>query len=126
MKLSEIRGEDAIDVIADIIDPVTAIMADEEIQKMYRQSPRPATLTIAQTILKRQKKAILEILAYLNNEDPRTFKPSLIQLPIMLVGLINEVKENEELVSLFHSQPQMMASASFGAVTQTTEGTETM
>ena len=126
MKLSEIRGEAAIDVIADIFDPVTEIMADEEIKKMYQMKPRPHTLLIAQAILKRQKKAILEILAYLNNEDPKTFKPSLIELPVMLVNLINEVESHEELASLFQSQPQKMASVSFGAVTPTTEETDAM
>ena len=126
MKLSEIKGEDAIDVIADIIDPVTAIMADDVLKEMFTRVPRPATLTLAQAILKRQKKAILEILALLHNEKPEDFNPSLIELPVMLIGLINEIKEHEELESLFHSQPQKISSVSFGSATQNTEETETM
>ena len=124
MKLSEIRGVDAIDVIADIIDPVTVIMADADIREVITQ--KKPTLIIAKVVLKKQKKAILEILAYLNNEDPKDFKPSILELPVMLVNLINEIEQDEELMSLFHSQPQMMASVSSGAVTQNTEETETM
>ena len=126
MKLSEIKGVDAIDVIADIIDPITAIMADEEVKKLAEMKPKPPTLLIAKTILKRQKKAILEILAYLHGENPKTYNPSLIELPIMLVNLINEIQSNEELMSLFHSQPQMSSSVSSGAVMENTEETRTM
>ena len=126
MKLSEIKGVVAIDVIADIIDPITAIMADEEVKKLAEMKPKPPTLLIAKTILKRQKKAILEILAYLHGENPKTYNPSLIELPIMLVNLINEIQSNEELMSLFHSQPQMSSSVSSGAVMENTEETRTM
>lgn len=124
MKLSEIRGVDAIDVIADIIDPVTVIMADADIKEVISQ--KKPTLIIAKVVLKKQKRAILDILAILNNEDPKTFNPSIIELPIMLVNLINDIEGDKELMDLFHSQPQMMASVSSGAVTQNTEGTETM
>ena len=86
MRLSEIKGVDAIDVIADIIDPVTAILADKEIQEVIK-SKKPH-LMIAKTILKNQKEAIMEVLAILNQTDPKDFKPSLIELPIMLLQLV--------------------------------------
>lgn len=126
MKLSEIKGVDAIDAIADMLDPITAIMADEEIKKLMSMVPRPSTLTIATKIMKKKKKEILEILAVMHGENPETFSPSLIELPIMLVNLINEVQNNEELMSLFRSQHQMISNVSFGAVTGNTEETEIM
>lgn len=76
--------------------------------------------------MKRKKKEILEILATMHGENPETFSPSLIELPIMLVNLINEVQGNEELMSLFRSQHQMISNVSFGAVMENTEGTEIM
>lgn len=124
MRLSEITGVDAIDVIAEILEPVATILADEEIRKTIEA--RKPYLIIAKVILKRQKEAILEVLAILNQTDPREFKPSLIELPIMLVQLIQDIMENEELVSLFHLQEQMKASVSSIPVMETTEGTETM
>lgn len=126
MKLSEIKGVDAIDAIADMLDPITAIMADEEIKKLMSMVPRPSTLTIATKIMKKKKKEILEILAVMHGENPETFNPSLLELPIMLVNLINEVQNNEELMSLFHSQHQMISNVSFGAVMENTEETEIM
>jgi len=126
MKLSEIKGVDAIDAIADMLDPITAIMADDEIRKLMSMTPRPSTLTIATKIMKRKKKEILEILAVMHGENPETFNPSLLELPIMLVNLINEVQNNEELMSLFRSQHQMISNVSFGAVMGNTEETEIM
>ena len=122
MRLSEIKGEDAIDVIANILDPLTVILSDKEVEKVIKTG-KPKLL-IAKTLLSRQKKAILEILAYMNNADPKTFNPSLIELPVMLVQLIEDVMENEELASLFQSQGQTMASVSSGTVTEATEETE--
>ena len=124
MRLSEIKGTDAIDVIADIIDPITVILADKEIQKAI-ETKKPYLL-IAKTILKNQKEAILEVLAVLHKENPAEFKPSLIELPIMLVQLVQDIMENKELVDLFQLQEVKTASVSSFPVMQNTEGTETM
>ena len=124
MRLSEIKGTDAIDVIADIIDPVTVILADKEIQEAIES--RKPYLLIAKTILKNQKEAILEVLAVLHKEDPKEFKPSLIELPIMLVQLVQDVMNNKELVDLFQLQGVKTASVSSFPAMQNTEGTETM
>ena len=124
MRLSEIKGVDAIDVLADIIDPVAEILADEEIKKVIAEN-KPKII-IAKTILKQKNKEILEILAVLNGEDPKTYKPSLIQLPIMLLGLISDVMENKELTDLFQLQEQMRAGVSSIPATVTTEETEKM
>lgn len=119
MKLSEIRGEAAIDAIADIIDPVMDILADEEIQAEIK-SGKPRAMLV-KPILKLKKKEILTILAILNGEEPATFNPNLIQLPVMLLGLLNEIEENKELADLFQSQRQMKEGVSFGVVTDSTK-----
>ena len=124
MRLSEIKGEDAIDVIAEILEPAATILADPEV-KASMESKKPYIL-IAKTILKRQKKAILEVLAILDRKNPEEFKPSLIELPIMLVHLLEDIAENKELASLFHSQNPMMGSVSSGSVTENTKETEGM
>ena len=124
MRLSEIKGVDAIDVIADVIDPITKILANKAIQDVIEKK-RPVLL-IAKTILKEEKEAILEVLAVLHNENPKEFNPSLIELPIMLVQLIQDVMNNKELVDLFQSQEMTTASVSSFPAMQNTEGTETM
>jgi hypothetical protein len=100
MKLSEIRGEKAIVMMADIIDPATEIMADEVLQKLINgDAPQ---LVIVERILREHPKSIIKILALLNEEDVETYNPSILVLP----KLVKELLEDEELMGLFHSQGQ--------------------
>lgn len=115
MKLSEIKGEHALDVLAEIMDPVVEIVSDEKINKAIKgELPK---ITIAKLILKSHPKSIIHILALLNGEDPETYEPSLLVLPKMLLELMND----EELIELFQSQGQMMDSAYFGSATETSK-----
>lgn len=122
LKLSEIKGDDAIDVIADILDPVAVMLADKEVEKTIKS--KVPVIVKAQVILKRQKKAILEVLAILNQVDPKEFNPSLIELPVMLMSVIQDIEAHPELKILFQSQGQMTTSVSSGAVMEPTQGTE--
>ena len=101
MKLSEIRGEKAIELLGDILIPTTEIMADPKISSAV-ESGKPK-LTIVTSILKNHSKSILTILALLNQEDPETYNPSLLALPKMVMDLL----EDEGLMDLFHSQGQL-------------------
>lgn len=106
MKLSEIRGEAAIESLGDILTPATEIMADPKVSSAV-ESGKPK-LVIATTILKNHAKSILTILALLNQEDPETYNPSLLALPKMVMDLL----EDEELMDLFHLQGQLKEDAS--------------
>ena len=101
MKLSEIRGEAAIELLGDILIPAAEIMADPKVSSAV-ESGKPK-LVIATTILKNHAKSILTILALLNQEDPETYNPSLLALPKMVMDLL----EDEELMDLFRSQGQL-------------------
>lgn len=118
MKLSEIKGEHALDVLADIIDPVVEIVGDEEISEAIKAG-KPKLL-IAKLVLKGHKKSIITILALLNEKDPKTYEPSLLELPKMVLELLND----EELAKLFQSQGQMMDSAYFGSATENSKTEE--
>lgn len=116
MKLSEIKGDQALDVLADIIDPACEIISDKEIEEVYR-SKKPKLL-IVKLAIKNHKKAIITILALLNGEDPETFEPSLLTLPKMVLDLVND----PELDELFQSQGMtMLSESSFSATETTTE-----
>ena len=101
MKLSEIRGEAAIELLGDMLTPATEIMSDPKVSSAV-ESGKPK-LVIATTILKNHAKSILTILALLNQEDPETYNPSLLALPKMVMDLL----EDEELMDLFRSQRQL-------------------
>lgn len=115
MKLSEIKGEKALEVVADLIDPITLILADNEFIELYK-SNKPKILVVKK-LLKTHQKETLTILALLNDEDPETYKPSIVELPKMLLDIFND----EELKSLFTLQTQKMEGEFSGSATESTE-----
>lgn len=100
MKLSEIKGEHAIDVLADLMEPATRIFADEEVQKSVRS--KEPKLILAKKLLKGHKREVIEILAILDGEDPDTYEVNLLTLPVKLLEILND----PEINSLFTSQGQ--------------------
>lgn len=115
MKLSEIKGEKALDTMAEIIEPLAEIMTDPEIVEMHKAGlPR---IKMIKPIIKNHKKAVTTILALLDGEDPETYEVSLLTLPKKLMEVMND----EEINEVFFSQSQTMQGESFGSATVNTE-----
>ena len=112
-KLSEIKGEDALDILADLIEPVAEFSEDKIFVSYVRAGKN--TKAVRQAI-KGHKKAVLKVMAILEGEDPKTYNPPLVRLPIMLLQLFND----PELVSLFQSEQTVTSS---GSATENTEET---
>lgn len=104
MKLSDIRGEAALDVIAKIIDPVAEIAKDEKVVDQVRSGQR---LMAVKTLLTGHKKSVLEVMAYLEGEDPSNYRPPLLKLPAMLLDILND----PDFTSLFSSGETDMTSS---------------
>ena len=113
MKLSDIKGEKAIEVLADLLEPVAEIMADKEVVALVRSGQKLKAVSAA---LKKHKKACLTILALTDGEDPETYSPSILAIPMKGVELLND----PELMSLFSSQSQEDKTFS-GSATENTE-----
>ena len=100
MKLSEIKGDRALDVLADIMEPLARILTDEEITKTANNGE--PKLLLAKKILKGHKKEVIEILAILDGEKPETYEVNLLTLPVKLVEILND----PEIGNLFTLQGQ--------------------
>lgn len=98
MKLSEIKGERALEVLADLIEPVAEILGDKEIVAALQSGKAPAKAI--KLALKNHKKAVLAMMAAIDGEDPETYQPSLFVLPKRLLDLLND----PEVQKLFASQ----------------------
>ena len=120
MKLSDIRGEEALDVLAELVDPAVEIMADEEIAEIVR-SKQPK-IGLVKPILKNHKKSLIQIFAALEREDPEEYvkNMNILTLPSMLIDLLND----PAIVELFSSQGQKMEDESSGSATENTEAEE--
>lgn len=115
MKLAEYTGEDAIELLADIIEPLAEILQDKEIATAVENGS--TRIKLAQMILKRHKRKVLEVMAAIDREDVENYKPNIFVLPMRLVELLSQ----PEMKELFLSQGQMNIGEPSGSATANTE-----
>lgn len=115
MKLSDLKGEAAIDALADIIEPATEIMTDVHFVKAIRDDNKMKAVQLA---LRNHKKAIIAIMAATEGKKPSEYEVNLLTLPKKLLEIFND----PELVSLFQSQGQTVTSS--GSATENIEASE--
>lgn len=113
-KLSEIKGEGAFDILADLIDLIGEIAEDKTFVALIRAGQKTKAIKHA---LKTHKKALIRAMAILEGENPDTYSPSFLRLPAMLLEVFND----PELVALFPSEQTVTSS---GSATENTEATE--
>lgn len=118
MKLSEYRGEEALDLLADLIEPAGEIFGDAEFVKLI-QSDAPKT-TIVKTLLKNHKRSVIEILAAIDGVPAEDYSCNVLTLPLKVLEVIND----KDLISLFQSQGQKTGAMSFGSAMANTEEKE--
>lgn len=119
MRLSDYKGEEALEVLADIIEPLADIFADPELQEIASGKGASA-IKYAKPILKNHKREIIEVLARLENTpvDEYASTITLLTLPAKLLEFLND----PEVQALFPSQHQkeVKTSPAFGAATENT------
>lgn len=111
MKLSEIKGQEAIDALADLMFPATEIFSDKKVVDLLRAGDK---LKAIHAMLKGHSKAVIQMLAILDREDPETYEPSIVTLPLKLLEFLNDPEVN----NLFFSQEQTKAENSSSPVTE--------
>lgn len=106
MKLSELKGERAVEVIADVIAPITNIALDDKLQlfsaeKQEGETKREAAVRDFKVkipnLLKTHKADILAILCVIN--DVKADDLSVVDI----IGGIMELLQDQDFVSLFLS-----------------------
>ena len=121
MKISDIKGEAALDAFADIIDPAMEIMTDPGVSAAYK-NPETTRAQLVGMIVKGHKKAVITIMAVLDGKDPETYADeiNIFTVPAKLMEIIND----PEVRSLFHLQGQKQVVVSSGSATGNTTGKE--
>ena len=125
-KLSDIQNEEALDVLADLLDPIAELSRDKKITEPNvdeNGKTIPKTkLEMAQVAIKRHKRAVLRILAILDGVPLKEYSVNLIQLPLKVYELLND----EDMMAFFQSQGLTLSDAFSGSATETirAEGTK--
>lgn len=116
MKLSEYKNEDALDLLADLIEPVAVLITDDKFKKMI--SENKSKLEVAKFLLKEHNKEIIAVLARLNGKE--VYDANVVEILKQVLDLIND----PVLVDFFVSQVQTLGDAISTPAMESTEGTE--
>ena len=117
-KLSDYQGEDAIELWADLLEPLTRIFGDTDIQQTLIGNA--SLLEKAKTILGKHKRETTEILVRI---DPTPLNG--MNIIGRLMNLITEFQESGYFGDFFESQsPDETAKGSSGDVTENTTAAE--
>lgn len=96
MRLSEIKGDKAFEVLADLITPIKVLAIDDDIKEASKKS----YLDGVQVALRKYPNEIKTILAVLELEDPEKYEITLASLPMKVMEVVND----PDIQSLFTSQ----------------------
>lgn len=88
MKLSDIKGEQTLDVIAEVIEPVANLAADKEVAALFTRQKLPQGMTsnefliarikkAAPKLLKKHKEDVITILATIEGISPQEYGANL-------------------------------------------------
>ena len=113
MKLSEFKDDAALELIADIIEPATEILADPAIKEAFSRS-KMAAIKVA---IKNHKSAIKEIIARLDGKTPEECHFTALSLPIKLLSMFND----PELQQLFTLSGQTEGENACSSASENTE-----
>lgn len=102
MKLSDVKGERTLDVIADLIDPIANIAQDKDVSEMFKRQAVPEGMEAREffaarmrkgmpALLKGHKGDIIAILATIEGVSPDEYTKSL--------NLAKIIKDFTELVT---------------------------
>lgn len=116
MKLTDYQNEDALEVLANIIEPVTEILQDEKVAKIFK-GKKFNVLDVVKVLLKDHKTSIVRIMAALNNVPLEEYRFNIITGTQQLIELLND----EELRSFFQLQAEMNKATSSGSAMESTE-----
>lgn len=117
MRLSDIKDENALDVLAEIIEPLGEILSDEEVKKAWEKSKRLKAISVA---IKNHKESVIYIMAALDGIPVEEYKINLLTLPAKIIEIISDPM----LTDFFSSQGQKLEENNSGSAMENTEGKE--
>ena len=114
MKLSEYQGEDALDLLTDLIEPAGEIMSDKEIGEVFKKN-RFKAIGLA---IRNHKKAVMQIMATMDGVPVDEYKCNVFSLPVKILEILND----PEMIQLFQYQGQTGDANSSGSASENTGG----
>lgn len=114
--MRELSNEEALDLFADLMEPVAEILTDEEVKKAYGEKP----IKGIKVAIKRHKRTLVSCLAMIDGVPEKNYQVNVLTLPVKILGLINNPDMQPLISELFQLQDQMMAVDASGPATEHT------
>lgn len=115
-KLSEYKDEEALDLLADLLDPVTEMALDEKFQDAMSGS----RIQFVKFAIKNHKESVMQILAVLSGVPREEFHCNVLTLPMMFMEMIKD----KDLMSFFKLQGLEDSENASGSATENSEEEE--
>ncbi len=115
MKLSEYKDGEALELLADLIEPVSSILADKDISALQKDGASVAK--IASAAIKGHKEEVLRIMAALDGVPFEDYHCNILTLPKRLIEILND----KDLQDFFSSQGQTEEQTSSGSASANTK-----
>jgi len=101
MKLSEIKGDRALEVIADIMEPISNIVSDKEAKKAFQNAEKEPIVKVLPQLIKTHKQDIYKMLAIIDGVSVDEYKKSSNMMK--LLQDFSDIITDESVQSLFIS-----------------------
>ena len=112
-KLSEYKNEEALDLLADILEPVAHIFADKDFVEQLQTNKMSAI----QHVIRNHKSDVLMIMARLEGVSVEEYQCTIFTLPMALINMLND----PDLIDFFKSQGLKINEESFGSAMENIE-----
>lgn len=120
-KLSEFRDDEAMDVLAEILDPMVSIMQNKNFVLALRgdkeKDIKPNRIDAIKIAITDNRSDIVKIMAVLNETSVEDFHYNLFTLPKMMVDMFND----KELMDFFVYRGEKDSETPFGSAMENTE-----
>ena len=113
-KLSEYKDEEALDLLAALLEPCVELFSDKALTDLIREKDKAKGVSYA---IKHHKAEVVQIMATLENVPVKDFHYNVFTLPMMCLNVLND----QELMSFFTSAVRMDLATNSGDVTENTE-----
>ena len=120
-KLQDVKGEEALDVLADVLEYAVKLVQNDTIREILNKKGFRDVEAI-KVLIKEGKHEIIQMMAVIDGKPYNEFLNSLdlLTLPVMLYETFND----EALQAVFTSQVQTMGVNSSGLATENIEESE--
>lgn len=121
-KLSEFRDDEAMDVLAEILEPAVNIAKNKDFVDAYRgtKDKKPNRVEAVKIVITDNRPDVVKIMAVLNETPVEEFHYNILTLPTMLLQILND----KDMASFFLPQGETDSATSSGSVMENTEAEE--